>query len=308
VAGLLVLALLAGLSLDAARLVSQVQRLDLPAVAAQAPGETWVIVGSDNRAYKPEGEDLYGAGQAGPGDRADLILVVQVPAGGAQPARVMSVPRDLLLILDQGPNRLNLTLNDGPAAFAQAMCTGLGIPVEHLVVVTMKGLVEVVDALGGLELDVVEPVDDPKAHLVLAAGRQVLDGETVLALVRSRHPSGDVAADGDQVAQANHGTWARASNGALVFAALAEQARGALTQPLVARRLAYAAAGGVWVDRGTGLFDLAGVLRQVAGSDTEPVVLTVQDTESDILKFPSEQTYAELADWGYVPGACAVAQ
>lgn len=53
----------------------------------------------------------------------------------------------------------------------------------------LAGFADVVDAVGGVEVDVPEPVRDRAAGLeILRPGRQTVDGLTALALVRSRHP------------------------------------------------------------------------------------------------------------------------
>ncbi len=44
-----------------------------------------------------------------------------------------------------------------------------------------------VDALGGVEVDLPRPVDDRKARLRLPAGKQLLDGEQALGYVRLRN-------------------------------------------------------------------------------------------------------------------------
>jgi hypothetical protein len=48
-----------------------------------------------------------------------------------------------------------------------------------------------VDAIGGVQMCIPAPVDDPKAHLTLNAGEQTLDGEQSLGYVRSRYGQGD---------------------------------------------------------------------------------------------------------------------
>ncbi|QAY63883.1 hypothetical protein ET495_12290 [Xylanimonas allomyrinae] len=88
--GLLVLTLLAlG---DAALLVCRVERVDLPALAGDDPGTTWVIVGSDNRAYRPSGGREIALGDSWDGDHADAVLVVHETRDGTH---ALSLPRDL---------------------------------------------------------------------------------------------------------------------------------------------------------------------------------------------------------------------
>lgn len=56
-----------------------------------------------------------------------------------------------------------------------------GIHIDHFVSVDFTGFKEMVDAIGGVEMCIPHPIDDPKAHLKLDAGRQTLNGEQALA-------------------------------------------------------------------------------------------------------------------------------
>ena len=99
-----------------------------------------------------------------------------------------SVPRDVVVSTADGPGRLALSWRGGPQQTVDALC-GLGIPADHLVAVDLAGFQDVVDAAGGLDVEVPVPVRDPAAGLLLTrSGRQHVDGATALALVRSRHP------------------------------------------------------------------------------------------------------------------------
>jgi polyisoprenyl-teichoic acid--peptidoglycan teichoic acid transferase len=78
-----------------------------------------------------------------------------------------------------------------PAAAAMAATLGelLGLPVDHYVMVDMRGFVELVDALGGVTLDLEGPTDDGgcdwSTFEVQPEGAE-LDGAGVLELVRER--------------------------------------------------------------------------------------------------------------------------
>ncbi len=137
-------------------------------------------------AYLLIGADLSGS-------LADVIMYVLKPTDGGSPI-IASLPRDLYL-----PNpctrtntRLNAALNgcgefaNGPELLGLMVEDFTGIPVDHFAIVDFEGFVEVVDAFGGYEICVDNPVRDPKAFLNLDAGCSLADGETVLAWVRSR--------------------------------------------------------------------------------------------------------------------------
>ncbi len=85
----------------------------------------------------------------------------------------------------------------GAAAVAETLGLLLGIDVHHYALVDMGGFVRVVDALGGVEVHLAEPirVRISPAHegtdwrtFDMPAGRQHMDGETALAFVRMRDP------------------------------------------------------------------------------------------------------------------------
>ena len=128
------------------------------------------------------------------GERADLVLVVRVPAGG-QPT-VYSLPRDLYVGQQRDrPHRLGLSLQDGPQAMVDSLCSDVGVGVDHVLIVDMDAVVRLVDTTGPVTVRTTAPVRDRRAALSLErAGLHRLDGRHALAWVRSRHP--EVLVDG----------------------------------------------------------------------------------------------------------------
>ena len=74
-----------------------------------------------------------------------------------------------------------------------------GRPVDAVVVADLWGMIKVVDAMGGLDINVPSSVYDPsypdpvygKIELYIKAGRQHFDGRLALAYARSRHQDSD---------------------------------------------------------------------------------------------------------------------
>ncbi len=145
----------------------------------------------------------------GEGDavRADTVMVVTADAG-APYLGLLSIPRDLyLLIPGQGENRINTAHvfgeldhpGGGPERTAAAIVQNFGVRVDGWVRVDFDGFVAVVDALGGITLDVPQtlvdeayPTEDYGTMVVtIPAGVQRMDGETALRYARSRHSSSD---------------------------------------------------------------------------------------------------------------------
>jgi LCP family protein required for cell wall assembly len=302
--GLLAIVLLA--SVDAAALVIRVDRFSIPATASPAAGETWVVVGTDSRAHKPRGEDIYKEGgiPGGAGERADIVLVLRVAAG--EPTRVVSVPRDLILprSVEGGYERIAASLEVGEAELVNALCEGLGIPTDHLVKVTLRGFVETVDALGGLTVNLEYSTKDFYSYLEpTGAGRQTLDGNTALSFVRSRHP--EYLIDGEwQAASLAAGSATRASNAAIVLDALRRSAKGALANPVRLQRTAWAVSGGFQLDKGTPLWSLATLARSAGEADL--VTLPGEATGTQLALLPDESTYRAVERAGYAPGSCQV--
>ncbi|MGY1694906.1 LCP family protein [Geodermatophilus sp. SYSU D00814] len=256
--------LLAVVGADAAVLAGRVGEVDVDLAADDSDGRTWVLVGLDSRARLPEGADPrdFGTEEAVPGSRADVVLVVHQTDAGTT---VTSVPRDLVVRVHGRPGRLALTWLDSPQTTVAALC-GLGIPTDHLAGVDLAGFAAVVDAAGGLEVDVPEPVRDQPAGLLLErAGRQRVDGATALALVRSRHPEHLV--DGAWV-PAPVDPDGRAGAAGSVLAALTEQVQRALAAPWRLQSVAWAASGALTVDPGTSVADLASLARADVGPVT----------------------------------------
>lgn len=86
------------------------------------------------------------------------------------------------------------TANRALVAFLQ---TNLGVPIDHYVSINTEGLRNIVDAVGGVTVNVPMDIDyddeSQNLHIHLKAGRQVLDGEGAEQFVRFR--SGYLTAD-----------------------------------------------------------------------------------------------------------------
>jgi LCP family protein required for cell wall assembly len=123
-----------------------------------------------------------------------MILTTFLPARPYVGA--LSIPRDLWVqVPDVGMNRINTAhyfaeLNQpgsGLAAAEQVVRANFGVDVDYSVRVQFDGIVGVVDALGGLPIDLDTPMSG------YPAGRNTLDGTAALAFVRDRAGSDDFA-------------------------------------------------------------------------------------------------------------------
>ena len=145
----------------------------------------------------------------GEGDavRADTIMVVSASARVPE-IGLLSIPRDLyLLIPGQGENRINTahifgeldTPGGGPDRTAGAIMQNFGVVLDGWVRVDFDGFKAVVDALGGVEIDVPRAIADAAyptedygtMTVTIPAGLQEMDGERALQYARSRHGTSD---------------------------------------------------------------------------------------------------------------------
>ncbi|MEY3346115.1 MAG: hypothetical protein RLZZ581_909, partial [Actinomycetota bacterium] len=113
-----------------------------------------------------------------------------------------SIPRDSYALIPEHKNsqgkvipaaysRINSAFNWGGAPLLiQTFEEMSGLRIDHYIEVNFVGFVRMVDALGGVEICTKRDIDDPKSHLVLPAGRHVLDGVDSLKYVRTRYFDG----------------------------------------------------------------------------------------------------------------------
>nr|WP_046469799.1 LCP family protein [Allosalinactinospora lopnorensis] len=153
------------------------------------PGTTYLIVGSDSRDGLTEEDQQDLATGFAEGKRTDTIMVLYVPRSGTP--TIISVPRDSYVnIPGIGENKINAAfaedLGGGPSLLAQSFEQASGVHIDHYVEIGMGGFVDIVDAVGGVELCPEEPMEDPKAGLDIEAGCQEMDGGTALGYVRTR--------------------------------------------------------------------------------------------------------------------------
>jgi len=134
---------------------------------------------------------------AGGASRADTIVVTK--AGGG----MLAVPRDTLVdIPGVGEDKINAAFAvGGPDLTAETVENLTGVPVDGYVVVNFGGVKEIVDAMGGITLEVDEPigVGIEGRRVSIPAGSRELDGFEALAYVRYRGgPTADIGRIGRQ--------------------------------------------------------------------------------------------------------------
>ncbi|ANI91021.1 Transcriptional regulator LytR [Dietzia timorensis] len=164
---------------------------DYPGKPGGTPGTVTLVVGTDSRAGLTEEEQAQlatGSEQDAGGDRTDTMMLVYKPADGGKPM-IISIPRDLLVdIPEYGEYKINAAYSlGGPKMLVQTLETETGIRIDHYAEIGFGGFAGIVDAVGGIEMCLDEPIDDPDAGINLGAGCQTLAGPQALGFVRTRH-------------------------------------------------------------------------------------------------------------------------
>ena len=148
----------------------------------------FLVIGSDSRegATKEEMRDKYRT-EFEAGQRSDTMLLINIPAN-REGAYVLSLPRDLYVdVPGNGKNRLNVAFaKGGPSLAIQTVEALTNIHIDHYLEVNFEAFLNMVDALGGVEMCIPKTMKSTKGVLNLKAGTQRLDGPTALAYVRVR--------------------------------------------------------------------------------------------------------------------------
>lgn len=125
--------------------------------------------------------------------RADTLMLARMyPETGE--VKLLSIPRDLYVegvVPGGGSDRINSAYAYGGVdATVEAVEDLTGAPVDHYVTADFEGFEEVVDSMGGVEVQVQK---DYLAHRGIPSGEQVLDGKDALLYARYRKtPEGDL--------------------------------------------------------------------------------------------------------------------
>ncbi|MEU6583204.1 LCP family protein [Nocardia sp. NPDC046763] len=211
------------------QLVSGIERIgNLGLGGDRADGATDIlVVGIDSRTdahgnplTSGELAMLHAGDDAEGGLNTDTIVLIRVPNDGSS-ATAISIPRDSYVdIPGLGMGKINSAygvtkattqqklINKGTdpgeadrqstlagrQALVKTVANLTGITVDHYAEVGLLGFVLLTDAVGGVEVCLKNPVDEPLSGADFPAGQQKLDGAQALSFVRQRHelPRGDL--------------------------------------------------------------------------------------------------------------------
>ena len=129
------------------------------------------------------------------GARSDTILILRVERKGKQ-LSMLSIPRDLFVGIGKnavhGYDRINAAYSFGGEKLAMETLERVtGIKIDHYIVVKSDVVADMVDAIGGVPMEVEKQMDwdDNWAglHIHLKPGKQILNGEQAVGYCRFRH-------------------------------------------------------------------------------------------------------------------------
>lgn len=146
--------------------------------------------------------------------RTDSVMLLNITPRTFN-VSLVSIPRDVFITVPgYGEQRIN-TINvlgeqeqpgSGPALVRRSIQESFGVDVDHVVRLDFEAFVKLVDAVGGIEVDVPKRIVDyayPAADggtitVTFEPGRQHLNGEQALQYARTRHQDDDFQRAGRQ--------------------------------------------------------------------------------------------------------------
>src|SRR5438552_6461135 len=149
------------------------------------------------------------------GTRSDTMIVVSIDPV-SKSAAMVSLPRDMWVTIpgctaregcSGGQQRINVAhAVGGPDMARQTVAADFGVPISFYARVDFRGFEQMIDAAGGVVIDVDWPVKDDEyptpdygyQRIYFAPGPQLMDGPMALEYARSRHGMSDFARAGRQ--------------------------------------------------------------------------------------------------------------
>jgi LCP family protein required for cell wall assembly len=172
---------------------------------ADTSGTNWLLVGSDSREglSKSERRELRTGKDEG-SQRTDTIMLINISENGKP--TLISLPRDSYVTIpahiaqdgssiEDRKNKINTAYGQGGAPLlVETVERNTGLQIDHYMEVGFKGIRDITNAVGGVNMCIPADVTDKNSGLDLLAGCQELDGKDALAYVRMRYadPKGDL--------------------------------------------------------------------------------------------------------------------
>ncbi|MFE1384383.1 LCP family protein [Streptomyces sp. NPDC058740] len=242
---------------------------------------TYLIVGSDSReGMSAEEKKKLHTGSA-EGKRTDSMMILAACSSGNT---MVSLPRDSWVTIpsfvgsesgkkyaERGGSKLNAAYAmDGPELLVRTVEFNTGLRIDHYAEIGFAGFANIVDALGGVELNIEKGFKDKKSGANFQSGTQTLNGEQALAFVRTRY----AFAESDL---------ARTKNQQKFLSALANQAAtpGTILNPFKLYPTLGAGLDTLIVDKDMSLYDLGQMffaMKGISGGDGKSMNMPISGT------------------------------
>lgn len=166
-------------------------------IGAIKGGANILLVGSDTRV----GQTDVQAGVAD-GSRNDVTILIHLSADHKQMTAV-SFPRDLMVDTPSctgnggatfpaaNYQQFNTTLGNGLGCTVASVESLTGLTIPYAAEITFDGVIEMSNAIGGVDVCIAKPINDSDSGLVLSAGNHTIQGLQALEFLRTRHGVGD---------------------------------------------------------------------------------------------------------------------
>ncbi|MEU7553824.1 LCP family protein [Streptomyces sp. NPDC044571] len=160
---------------------------------------TYLIVGSDSREGMSDEEKKKLHTGSAEGKRTDSMMILASCSSGNT---MVSLPRDSDVEIpsfvgsESGKKyagtgkhtKLNAAYaDDGPELLVRTVEFNTGLRIDHYAEIGFAGFANIVDALGGVDMNIEKGFKDEKSGADFKAGQQTLNGEQALAFVRTRY-------------------------------------------------------------------------------------------------------------------------
>jgi len=144
--------------------------------------------------------------------RTDSVFILSIEPV-TKTAGILSIPRDMMVDIPDGqggyiPDRINTAYErgelrkegSGPDVAMETVEHNLDIPIDYYAILNFNNFIDIVDELGGIDVDVPEYIYDPAYNdckycdyypVEFLPGPQHMDGETALAYARLRKSDND---------------------------------------------------------------------------------------------------------------------
>lgn len=248
-----------------------------------------LIVGSDERDTLTRAQRRKtGIERGDAGRHTDTILLAHI-GGDLGKVTVVSLPRDSLVDIPAhtGPDgkeikayrgKINSAFGTGGAATTvQAVQNATGLTIDHYVEIDFGGFLKTVNAVGGVDICLENPLYDERARLDLPAGEQTIRGPDALAFVRARYIDND---------------FGRTQRQQTFLSALAQKVSSSevLLNPIAMNSLMDAVASSITTDERLNRDDMAAIAARAAELDLGNITFTTVPVSDGDHFFDGEST------------------